>query len=64
MGVVIRRWKLVWLGCIGVFSGCCCKEVYIYINFLILLIPALLVIALFSVSCLLLLKIFFFLYTI
>ena len=30
MGVVIRRW--VWLGCIGVVSGCCCKEV---IDFLI-----------------------------
>ena len=27
MGVVIRRW--VWLECIGVVSGCCCKEVYI-----------------------------------
>ena len=26
MGVVIRRW--VWLECIGVVSGCCCKEVY------------------------------------
>ena len=21
---------LVWLPCIGVVSGCCCKEVYIY----------------------------------
>ena len=26
MGVVIRRW--VWLECIGVISGWCCKEVY------------------------------------
>ena len=26
MGVIIRRW--VWLECIGVVSGCCCKEVY------------------------------------
>ena len=26
MGVVIRRW--VWLECIGVVSGWCCKEVY------------------------------------
>ena len=26
MGVVIRKW--VWLECIGVVKGCCCKEVY------------------------------------
>ena len=26
MGVVIRRW--VWLECIDVVGGCCCKEVY------------------------------------
>ena len=26
MDVVIRKW--VWLECIGVVSGCCCKEVY------------------------------------
>ena len=26
MGVVIRRW--VWLECIGVVNGCCCKDVY------------------------------------
>ena len=26
MGVVIRSW--VWLQCIGVVSGWCCKEVY------------------------------------
>ena len=26
IGVVIRRW--VWLKCIGVVSGWCCKEVY------------------------------------
>ena len=42
MGVVIRRW--VWLKCIGVVSGCCCKEV----DFLILLlIPTPLLLALF-----------------
>ena len=30
MGVV-SGWKLwVWLECIGVVSGCCCKEVYRY----------------------------------
>ena len=28
MGVVIKRW--VWLECIGVISGCCCKEAYMY----------------------------------
>ena len=26
IAVVSRRW--VWLECIGVLSGCCCKEVY------------------------------------
>ena len=26
MAVVMRRW--VWLECIGVVSGYCCKEVY------------------------------------
>ena len=30
MGMVIRRW--VWLQCIGVVSGCCCKEVPIEIS--------------------------------
>ena len=30
MGVVIRRW--VWLECIGVVSGCCCKEVYRFLH--------------------------------
>ena len=35
MGVVSRRWVVggnlwVWLECIGVVSGCCCKEVYRY----------------------------------
>ena len=28
MGVVIRRW--VWLECISVVSGWCCKEVLVY----------------------------------
>ena len=27
----------MWLDCIGVVSGCCCKEVYIYINILIII---------------------------
>ena len=32
-------WKLwVWLECIGVVSGCCCKEVYRIINILIIII--------------------------
>ena len=44
MVVVIRRW--VWLECIGVISGWCCKEVYIYF-LIILLIPTPLVLALF-----------------
>ena len=26
MGMVIKRW--VWLECIGLASGCCCKEMY------------------------------------
>ena len=37
MGVVSRRWVWLvggfyglWLPCIGVVSGCCCKEVYRY----------------------------------
>ena len=34
MGVA-SGWNLwVWLPCIGVVSGCCCKEVYIYIDIL------------------------------
>ena len=28
IGVVFRRW--VWLKCIGVVSGCCCREVYAF----------------------------------
>ena len=36
MGVVIRRW--VWLECICVVSGWCCKQVYT-VDLLILLIP-------------------------
>ena len=40
----------MWLECIGVISGCC-KEVYNYIDFLIiLLIPTPLVLALFCSS--------------
>ena len=32
-------WNLwVWLECIGVASECCCKEVYIYIDILIIII--------------------------
>ena len=32
-------WNLwVWLECIGVVSGCCCKEVYNYIDILIIII--------------------------
>ena len=38
VGVVSRRWVwlvggiygYIWLQCIGVASGCCCKEVYRY----------------------------------
>ena len=42
-------WNLwLWLECIGVVSGCCCKEVCIIIDILaILLIPTPLVLALF-----------------
>ena len=32
-------WNLwVWLQCIGVASGCCCKEVYRYIDILTIII--------------------------
>ena len=44
------RWNLwVWLECIGVVSGCCCKEGYRFSHniYLILLIPTPLVLALF-----------------
>ena len=40
----------MWLECIGVVSRFCCKEIYIYINFLILLICTPLVLALFCSS--------------
>ena len=42
-------WNLwVWLECIGVISGCCCKEVYGYShNNKLLLFPTPLVLALF-----------------
>ena len=36
MGVVSRRW--MWVESMGVASGCGCKEVYIYIDFLIILL--------------------------
>ena len=56
----------MWLECIGVISVCFCKEVYIYIDFLIiLLIPTPLVLALFCTASLLLcsfLKCFLFLF--
>ena len=57
MGVVIKLW--VWVVCISVASGCCCKEVY-YIDFLILHIPTPLVLALFcsSIPSLLLCSVF------
>ena len=52
-------WNLwVWLECMGVVSGCCCKD----INFLILLIPTPFVLALFCSSIptsLFILKMFF-----
>ena len=28
----------MWLECIGVVSGCCCKEVHIYVDILIIII--------------------------
>ena len=59
MGVVIRRW--VWLECIGVVSGCNFTEVYRFRHKL-LLIPTLLVLALFFSSILLFLKCFLFLF--
>ena len=32
-------WNLwVWLPCIGVVNGCCCKEVYIYIIDILIII--------------------------
>ena len=46
-GVVSRRESMgvasglnlwVWLQCIGVVSGCCCKEVYNYVDILIIII--------------------------
>ena len=33
------RWNLwIWLPCIGMVSGCCCKEVYNYIDILTIII--------------------------
>ena len=51
-------WNLwVWLHCIGVVSGCCCKEVYIIIDILTIIInyPTPLVLALFLAAASLLL---------
>ena len=37
MTILENEWNLwVWLECIGVVSGCCCKEVYNYIDILII----------------------------
>ena len=60
-------WNLwVLLDCIGVVSGCCCKEVHIYILDILLLFPTPLVLALFLAAASLLLcsfiKCFAFLY--
>ena len=58
-------WNLwVWLSCIGVVSGCCCKEVYRCLhNKKLLLFPTPLVLALFlaaaSLPSLFILKMFF-----
>ena len=44
VGVVSRRWVWLvggiygWLQCIGVVSGCCCKEVYIILDILKIII--------------------------
>ena len=44
---MVSEWSLwVWLECIDVVSGCCCKEVY-DIPIIILLFPTPLVLALF-----------------
>ena len=41
-------WNLwVWLPCIGVFNGCCCKEVYRYLHNTLLIFSTPLVLALF-----------------
>ena len=45
MGVVIRMW--VWLECVGVVSGCCCKDRNIYTYRFPHTIPTPLVLALF-----------------
>ena len=50
------RWNLcVWLECIGVVSGCCCKEVYRYPYIIITFFPTPLVLALFLAAASLLL---------
>ena len=34
---MVSGWNLwVWLECIGLVSGCCCKEVQVYIDILII----------------------------
>ena len=49
-------WNLwVWLQCIGVASGCCCKEVYRYPHNNYLIFPTPLVLALFLAAASLLL---------
>ena len=53
-------WNLwVWLQCIGVASGCCCKEVYRYPNNNYLIFTSPLVLALFLAAASLLLCSFF-----
>ena len=57
-------WDLwVWLKCLGVVSRYCCKEVRICVDFLILLLPTPLVLALFlkqhPIPSLFILKMFF-----
>ena len=61
-----RGWNLwVWLECIGVVGGCCCKEVHLYnyIDILILIIfpysTCIIIIALFLAAASLLLCSFF-----
>ena len=53
-------WNLwVWLECIGVVSGCCCKEVYIYILIIIITFPYSTCISSFLAAALFIFKMFF-----